>query len=209
MAGTQELYAGGSVATPLAGYGALFLDSGYRIGSKDNSGNIYLPRQATTRAASAALSGTTETIISQALVIPVGLLQVGTVIRGQGSGVCTTTVANVSTFTLRAGTLGSTSDQSIFTFTVTAGSTGTGVAFDFEFVVAIDATGATGTCKGWSKLAASTTTGISNALYTRSQVAGTNLATTTATNIELTYKSAAATTASTFDAALTLEILAL
>lgn len=195
-----------TVAAPASGAAAWIDDNG-RFWTKLTSGAIWTPQYNTaTRAASAAIN-TTETVVTQAAVVPVGFLQVGSTIRVRGSGICTSTVANNSTFTLRAGTAGTTADQSIAAIAITAAASGSNIPFLFELVVAIDASGASGTCKGYIGLTNQGTTGINTANYGRIQISGTSLNTTTVTNVEVTYKTAATTTTSTFDAGVELEIL--
>ncbi len=194
-----------TLPSPAAGGGATFVDTSDHLNVLNSAGKLWVPSlNSATRAQSGTGINTTETVITQAMVVPVGLLQVGTLIRVQGSGTCTATAGNLSTWTLRAGTLGTTSDQAIVTATATSATSGTNIAFNFDLVVAVDAVGATGTCKGYFILNNTATTGVATAAYTRVQLSGTNLATTTATNIEVSYKTAATTTTSTYDAAVTL-----
>ncbi len=196
-----------TVPAPPAGLDATFVDAAGHVYTKDSNSNLWVPGlQSTSKAVTAGLN-TAETLLHPTLVIPVGLLQVDTVFRCRGSGVNTSTVANLSTFTFRVGTAGTTGDQSVFTATVTSAAAGTAIPFDFDMVVVIDVTGGAGTCKGYFRLNNGGTTGISTVVYNRSQVSGTTLVTTTATNVELTYKSAATTTTSTFDAAVVMEVL--
>jgi hypothetical protein len=123
-------------------------------------------------------------------------------------GTCTSTVANASTFTLRMGTAGTTSDASVATGAVTAAASGTNIAFKavLEFVVVT--TGTTGTILGNLTIHNTGITGIATNNITVVPLTVTaTLNTTTANYIEVTYKSAATTTTSTFGAPCYFEVI--
>jgi len=151
---------------------------------------------------STATSGinTTETIVLVDAGMGTGIWQVGNTIHCVLWGTCTSSVANVSTFTLRAGTGGTTSDASIATATVTAAASGTSIPFYVDIVFTITATGTTGTIAGAMNLTNNGTTGIAAAATTVASLTATaTLNTTSATAISLSYKSAATTTTTTFN----------
>lgn len=151
-----------------------------------------------TTASSAAIN-TTETIVSPALTFAVGLWAVGTTIKWTLTGTTTASAANLSTFTVRAGTAGTTADASIGTHTVTSAATGTAIPFHIEILLTVRALSATSTPVGVMKLVNQGITGIAATATAVNTLSGSaNLATTTATNINVTYKSAAATTTTTF-----------
>lgn len=136
-------------------------------------------------------------------VIPANSLQIGNVIRVTMHGTCTSTAANVSTFTLRMGTAGTTGDASVATAaTSVAATSGTTVGFTavLEFVVLT--IGGTGTIAGHALVLNTGITGISaNNTQSINLTSTATLNTTTANYLEVTYKSAATTTTSTFQTA--------
>jgi hypothetical protein len=150
---------------------------------------------------------TTETIIVKTPALAANRLIVGTVIRIPFVATNTSTVANVSTFTLRMGTLGTTSDPAIFTSAMAASATsGTNVAFEGEVICTVRTIGASGT--GFCKVklvnpnatsVATASTGISVIPLQLVLPSMSTFNTTTAGNIlSLSYKSAATTTTSIF-----------
>jgi len=139
------------------------------------------------------VNGATAHILANQLVV-------GSHIRIVLWGVCTSTAANASTFTLRCGAAGTTSDASVATAAVTAAASGSAIPFMVEFDFTVTSTGTTGGIAGYMTVTNNGTTGIA-ALATTvviSTVTAT-LNTTVAGYIELTYKSAASTTTSTFN----------
>jgi len=171
----------------------------------DNLGALIKGGIASSTSASAAIN-TAETIIAggnavlgTSAVIPANSLSIGTIIRITALGTCTSTVANVSTFTLRMGTAGTVADASVATATVTAAASGTTIGFKVELLFTVRTLGATGTIAGSLQVANTGVTGISiNNSNVIPLTATATLNTTTANYIELTYKSAAATTTCTF-----------
>ncbi len=202
LAGT----AAAAVPVPPAGAQALYADttSGL-LSSKNPAGNAspIAPNQSNvaSSAASAAIN-TAETIITPAFQIPANFLQVGTTYRITVSGTCTSTVANLSTFTLRIGPNGTTADTSIATITCTAAASGTTIPFTATFLVTIRSIGAGGTVMGSGMIVNSGVTGISsNGVGGGGATATAAVNTTVANFLELTYKSAATTTTCTFQQA--------
>jgi hypothetical protein len=142
---------------------------------------------------------TTETYISPSFPIPANTLQVGTTYRITVAGTCTSTVGNVSTFTLRLGTAGTTADTSVCTVTCTGATTGTSVPFMAEFFVTIRSIGSGGTAMGAGKVVNSGTTGISSNGVGGGGSTATSAVNTTVQNfLGVSYKTALATTTSTF-----------
>lgn len=144
---------------------------------------------------------TTETIIAQSAALPASRIQAGTVIRVTLWGACTTTVANTSTFKIRIGTAGTTSDTAVFSYTTAAaGTTGTLIPFKAVMDVTFRTTGASATSFGNVEVLSKTNTGIIPAtIQVDSMGNGTTFNTTTASLIiSASYLSAATTTTSTF-----------
>lgn len=174
-------------------------------GQKDvsnNFGSTQVGGIAATIAASAAIN-TVETIVAGGLnnaVIPANSLQVGTTIAITVQGTCTATVANLSTFTLRMGTAGTVAgDASVAIAAVTSAAAGTGIGFKVVIIFTVRTIGATGTIAGSAEISNTGITGIStNNSNVIPLTATATLNTTTANYMELTYKSAAATTTCTF-----------
>ena len=148
--------------------------------------------------ASAAIN-TTETVLVTA---PAGSngINPGTTYRIMLSGTCTSTAANVSTFTVRLGTAGTTADTSIATFTVTAATSGTSIPFQVIINLTFRTVGSSGTVSGDIVVLQTGTTGIAAAAVTVNQTASVAAPNTAANDCVLscTYKSAATTTTSTF-----------
>lgn len=153
-------------------------------------------------AASAAIN-TTETVLVQVpLVIAVpNTLNVGSVVKATLLGTCTSTNADVSTFGVRAGILGTVADQLVSSATVTSSGSGAAVAFEVDIEFTVRTLGATGTAEMGTRITNTGITGLSAVTNTVVLSAGTNLATTTATFLSVTYVAAAITTTSTFQIA--------
>jgi hypothetical protein len=150
--------------------------------------------------ATTAALNTTETVLVSA-TIPTAV--VGTTYRITLQGTTTSTVANVSTFTLRAGTAGTTADASIATATVTAAATGTSVPFRVVIEYTLRTNGTTGNGQGLMQLVNNGTTGIAaTATAVAALTTSATFNTTTATKLDITYKSAATTTTTTFQNAI-------
>lgn len=152
-----------------------------------------------TVAASAALN-TTETVISPVVsIIPGQTLQVGSRIRVCIEGTSTATVANITTFNIRMGILGTVSDAVAATYATTAsGTTGTAVPFHVEIELVVRTLGATGTGAGSMTLTANAATAIGGAVTNVVPAASVSIPTTTATFIEVSHVTAATTTTNTF-----------
>lgn len=172
----------------------------------DNLGATIKGGISATTATSGAIN-TTETIVAGGLaingataVIPANSLQIGTTIKITMNGTCTSTAANVSTFTLRMGTAGTTADASVATAaTSVAATSGTNIGFTATMLFTVRTIGATGTIVGAMTVSNTGITGISaNNSQSIPLTATATLNTTTANYIEVTYKSAATTTTSTF-----------
>jgi trimeric autotransporter adhesin len=172
----------------------------------DNLGATIKGGISATTAASGAIN-TAETIVAGGLningstaVIPANSLQIGTTIRILVHGTCTSTAANVSTFTLRMGTAGTTGDASVATAaTSIAATSGTTVGFTGIMDFTVRTIGSTGTIAGSMLILNTGIIGISaNNTQSIPLTATATLNTTTANYISLTYKSAATTTTSTF-----------
>jgi len=190
--------------TPPTGQLTLFAANDKFLRQIDDTGTIksfqtaYPPITASTSGINTA-----ETIIIQSLLLPANMLQVGTTFRITLLGTCTATAANASTFTLRVGTAGTTSDASIATAAVTSATSGTTVGFRtvIEFtVLSLNGTGTYGEIQGSVTVLNTGITGIStnNSNVIPLTVTAT-LNTATANYLSITYKSAATTTTSIFN----------
>src|SRR5207302_1293337 len=116
-------------------------------------------------------------------------------------GVCTATVANASTWTVRFGTAGTTGDAAVATAAVTSAAAGAAIVFKAEIVLVVTALGATGAVAGNLTVYNTGITGISTNNVTSVALTPTSTLNTQVTSyLTVTYKSAATTTTSTFSA---------
>lgn len=148
-------------------------------------------------AASGAINST-DTYITAALAIAANQLKVGDHFRVRAYGMCTSSVANVSTFTPRIGSAGSTLDTALSTLTCTAAASGSSVPFEIELHVVVRAIGASGSLFVCGRLTNSGVTGVSSTTNVVMVGAAVTVNTTGALKLGLSYKSAASTTTSTF-----------
>ena len=150
-------------------------------------------------AASASLN-TTETQVVAA-TIPANFCQAATTFLISLFGICTSSAANLSTFTVRMGTGNSNSDAALTVVTCTAATSGTAVGFFAEFLVTIRAAGSNITAAAGGMVVNSGTTGISSngvgGVAASGTISGT-VNTTVLNYLQVTYKSAASTTTATF-----------
>jgi hypothetical protein len=149
--------------------------------------------------ADSAAINTTDTIIVKTPAIPASRLTVGTVFRIVLDGTCTSTAANVSTFTIRWGTNGTTADGTVAAVaTSVAATSGTTNPFHTELLLTVRTIGASATSDVTGELTSQGNIGIvatPNAFF----VAGTAFNSTTASAIlSVSYKAALTTTTSTF-----------
>jgi hypothetical protein len=193
------LAASAVIARTIAGSGIALTSTGVDSGTGDVTIAKLLPSKS--QAANSGALNTTETYISAAFSIAANVLVVGMAFRITAYGTCTSSAANLSTFTVRFGTAGTTSDASVLAATCTAALSGTTVPFKFEAIVTIRTIGATGTITASAQIVNNGITGISTA--TTPVVAGTGttltMNTTVGNFIGLSYKSAASTTTCTFN----------
>jgi hypothetical protein len=153
-------------------------------------------------AASSAIN-TASTYITPSASIPANTLQVGATYRIIVTGTCTSTAANVSTFVLRLGTAGTTSDTSVCTVTCTGATSGTAVPFTAVFYVTIRTIGSSGTAMGSGSITNTGTTGISsNGVGGGGSTTAVTVNTTVANFVGVSYSSAASTTTCTFQMAI-------
>jgi hypothetical protein len=104
---------------------------------------------------------TTETILLKTAALPANHLTVGKHYRAKIVCTTTDTVANTSTFTVRIGTLGTTSDAAIATaVTGVSGTTGTSIPFKAIVDFTVRTTGASGTGFVSLEVTSNATTGI-------------------------------------------------
>lgn len=148
-------------------------------------------------AASAALN-TAETVLVKFPLVAGQTLRAGSKVRIVLEGTCTSTNADVSTITIRAGVLGTVADASVATAAVTSSGSGTGQAFKLTLEFTVRTLGASGTAAGSMVVINAGTTGIIGAAQIVVPFTSSTLATTTATFLDVTYVSAAVTTTCTF-----------
>lgn len=142
-----------------------------------------------------------ETVLQSFPLVAGATLKAGSKVRITMEGTCVATVSNTSTFTIRAGTAGTTSDASVMAITtVGSGTSGAATAFKAVFEFNVRTLGASGTAAGSLYLVShSPTAGILGAQGWDVQAAtSATLATTTATFLSITYVTGATTTTSTF-----------
>lgn len=207
---------GSKVVTNVGGNLSSTLDDGSGnvvVGGTITAGGVATsPVVKSTSVAPSAALNTVETIIGGPLTLVAGTtLKVGSKIRLIAEGTCTASVANASTFNLRAGTLGTTADASVATWAVTSAAAGSNIPFRVTIELTVQTLGAAGTAFGsMVVLVTGLATGVSQgiAAFPVTVIASTSstFATTTATKLSLTYLSAASTTTSTF-ADVSIEVL--
>jgi hypothetical protein len=170
-------------------------------------GNAGMPLPPTPSIAASAAISTTETYITTAIPLPPGTPLVGTTYRLTGYGTCTSTAANVSTFTVRIGTTGTTpaSDTTATAAlapATAAATSGTANGFRFEILVTCRVLGAT---TSWECSLAIVNTGVIGILSIASAaVVGVSTgaySNATQQYLNVSYKTAATTTTSTFQMA--------
>jgi len=120
-------------------------------------------------------------------------LKAGSKIRCTAEGTCTSGAAGNATFTLRAGTLGTTSDASVAAPLVAAAGSGSSIPFKVIIELSVRTLGASGTGAGSMTVINSGTTGIAAAAVTVVPFTTATFATTTATFLDLTYVCSSAT----------------
>jgi hypothetical protein len=164
------------------------------------SGTAGTVLHAATVSASGAINST-ETLLLNIALVAGATLKVGSKVRVVADGTCTASAANVPTFTLRAGTLGTKSDASVAAIALAvSGVTGTAVPFRAVIEMTVQTLGAAGTCFG-SLVLLDGGTGLTGLSATAIQVVpftSATLATTTATFLDITFVTAASTTTATF-----------
>lgn len=196
-----------AVAGPLTVTGTTTLTGNLAVsGTVTSTGGGGTVLRASTVAASAAIN-TTETNLLSAVIVPAVTLAVGSHVRITLEGTTTTTGANISTFTIRAGTAGTTADASVAAIaTPVAGTTGTNIPFKVVIDFNVQTLGAAGTAFGSLTYVANAATGMVAAVTAVVPFTSSTLATTTATRLDITYVSAATTTTTTFQD-VTIEII--
>jgi hypothetical protein len=178
----------------------------YYLSETPTPGAAASAQRVTTTAASSAINTVETLLIKAPLVIPrtdfgqsfPGTLNVGTLVRATLYGTCTATAANASTFTIRAGILGTTADASVATAAVTSATSGSAIPFQVVIDLTVQTLGAAGTAFGSMNVTNTGVTGIAAVTNTVVPFTSSTLATTTATWLDITYVTAVNTTTSTF-----------
>lgn len=140
----------------------------------------------------------TDTYLTSATIVPAKTLKVGSLVRITLHGTCTSSNADTGTFTIRAGTLGTTADASVATATVASSGSGSAVAFEAVFSFTVQTLGASGTAFGSMRVSNTGATGLVAVTNTVKAITSSSLATTTATKLGISYISGASTTTTTF-----------
>lgn len=169
------------------------------------NGTQFVPVIQKPKATIAALAAinTTLTYVTPSFRIPANTLKVGDTFTIKIAGTCTSTAANVTTWTPRFGAAGTTADAAIGQATSTAAASGTNVAFQMEINVAVRSVGATATLYAYTKLTNSGVTGIANQTNVVVSLALLLSANTTIDNfIGVSLVTAAATTTHTIQSAI-------
>lgn len=155
---------------------------------------------------------TTETLIgggSSFTQIPANTLKVGSIIRIRATASCGNGSASATTqsFRLRAGSAGTTSDPLVMTWVATTSATGT-ADYVFEAVIYVKTSGSSGETAGVATvLNTSPTTGVSGqSVLTIGGSSSSNLNTTAANYLTLTFQTNGLLTSSTFYEPVTIEL---
>jgi hypothetical protein len=192
-------------STPSADQAHVYLDTTTEVlAYLDDTGQIRMIglNALYSRTADTGAINTTETIIAGGLNncrIKANSLKVGSVIRCTMQGICTSTVANASTWRARLGTAGTTSDGTIASAANSVAATsGSGIPFVAEMLLTVRTIGASATLSGYLRLINTGTTGISAVESQTVPVTATAFDSTVDNWLEFTYVSAATTTTSTF-----------
>lgn len=126
-------------------------------------------------------------------------LKVGTVIRATLQGTCTSSAANASTWRVRMGTAGTTSDTAIGTAANSvAAASGTNIPFLCEIVLTVRTIGASAALVGYMELRNTGVTGISAVTVQTVELTPLTWDSTVANWLSVSYVAAAATTTCTF-----------
>lgn len=142
----------------------------------------------------------TDTVVLKTGAMAANRLVAGTVIKFILMGTCTSSAANVPTFTVRLGTSGTTADAAIASPALAAAATsGTSIPFRIVIEFTVRTTGSAATGAVFLALDNNGTTGLSTSSDQLILPAMSTFNTTTASNIlSVTYKAAASTTSVTF-----------
>jgi hypothetical protein len=179
------------------------------LGSAGGSASLAAGVRSVSRVAASAAINTTETLVGNvALALPttvngvavLGTLNVGSIIRVTITGTCTSTNADLSTFKLYMGTVGTVAGDTALTaataLTCTSSGTGTNVGFKAVIDMTIRTLGAAGTADATLSVIGGATGVVVNSQAVNSLL--TAVPTTTATFLDVSYTSAAVTTTCTF-----------
>lgn len=200
-------------STPASDKAEIFLATADEtVGFIDDTGTVrtFAQNAPTSIIATSGAINTTETIIVGGLnncKIYANQCKAGMTFRITIEGTCTTTVANASTWRIRIGTLGTTSDAAVFTAANSvAGTTGTNIPFEATLVLTIRTIGASASIQGYLKLGSTGVTGLSAVTWQAVEATALTFDSTVANWLSATYVSAATTTTCTFRVA-TIEIV--
>ena len=145
---------------------------------------------------------TVETILFSTAALPANRLVVGSVLHWELFGTCTASAANASSFKIRMGTLGTTSDGLVATVnSPNSATSGTNIPFHvfMDMIVTAVGSGTSGTAVANWTLVNSGSTGIIATASNNGQMTMSGFDTTVASQIiSVSYISAASTTTSTF-----------
>ena len=189
----------------------------YYLGQAATPGSSATGIRSVSRVAASAGINTTETLVGNiGLILPatvegnllVGTLNVGSIIRIVMTGTCTSSNADVSTFKLYMGTVGTVAGDVALTaataLACTSSGTGSAVGFKAQIDITIRTLGAAGTADATLTVVGGATGIVVNSQAVNSVI--TAVPTTTATFLDVSYTSAASTTTTTFQQT-TIEII--
>lgn len=128
---------------------------------------------------------TVETLVvggAASVKIPANTIKVGSIIRVRLQGVCTSSVARLTTITVRLGPAGAITDTQIQALANPSTGTGTGITFSYEVDVVFTAVGASSTTNSALTILNNGTTGFTNQAVTPGSGGG--FGGTSATNVD-------------------------
>lgn len=175
-------------------------------GGIEAQGSFQIDGQGAITSATSGIANSETKILSSDVSMPASRLIAGTCFEVVLHGTCTSTAAGAGTVNVRYGTLGTTSDGLLQSFTLDGAQTsGTNIPFMIRIIITIKTTGASATSDGGLELINQGTTGLSTTATQVKRGTATNINTTTnATFFTVSYQSGNANTTSTFqDAVIT------
>ena len=173
-------------------------------GQSVNGGTSLASGVRLTNTAAVAIAATETLIVAIPLVLPstyLGNAIAGTLSAGSGvqltlNGTYTSAGAQTATFTIRAGTAGTTADTSVATVSLTTAGSGSAIPFTVVINLNIRTLGTSGTLAGGLTLTNKGTTGLFTATGDAETIASSTINTTTSTFLDFTMLAGTGNTAS-------------